>query len=50
MLPRHAAEKELPVAVDERLCNFPGTVVFDGRPHMQQPRAQALRCLRSWHP
>ena len=36
-------------ATDERLFSFAGNVVNQERPHTQQPTAQAVQCLRSWH-
>lgn len=36
-------------AADERLFSIAGNVVNQERPHTQQPLAQAVQCLRSWH-
>jgi hypothetical protein len=36
-------------AADERLFSMAGNVVNEQRPHTQQPLAQAVQCLRSWH-
>lgn len=36
-------------AADERLFSIAGNVVNEQRPHTQQPLAQAVQCLRSWH-
>jgi hypothetical protein len=36
-------------AADERLFSITGNVVNEERPHTQQPIAQSVQCLRSWH-
>jgi hypothetical protein len=36
-------------AADERLFSIADNVVNEQRPHTQQPLAQAVQCLRSWH-
>jgi hypothetical protein len=36
-------------AADGRLFSIAGNVVDEERPHTQQPIAQGVQCLRSWH-